>query len=79
MLVAPHLTQVRLARLAEVDPEFTLELLKIDSQLAEMLPDYIGRDLCKWGAVPTESVSLAEAVLEGKNPFRERADAAPVR
>ena len=70
-LLAPHLTQVRLARLAEADPEFALELLNTDSQLAEILPDYIERDLCKSGAVPAEGVSLAEAVLNGESPFRD--------
>ena len=70
-LLAQHLTPARLARLADLDPEFALELLRFDGTLVDLLPDYVGRDLCKSGAVPTESMSLAQAVLKDGNPFRD--------
>ena len=69
--LAPHINRPRLARIAETDPAFALELIDVDRNLLEHLPEHIGRDLCLTGAVPAGHTSLSHLVLKGENPFRD--------
>ena len=71
VMLAPHINRSRLARIAETDPAFALELIDVDRNLLEHLPEHIGRDLCLTGAVPAGHTYLSHLVLKGEKPFRD--------
>lgn len=67
----PHLNRPRLTKIAEADPALAIELVGHDPKLAGLLPEHVRRDLCLIRTLPGDSVSLAELVLKGDNPFRD--------
>ena len=70
-LVAAHITRTRLAKLAQTDPSFVAELIESHSDLNDMLPPYIARDLCIAELDSAEPSSLARLIADGDNPFRD--------
>ena len=70
-MIVPHVNRPRLTKIAEADPDLAVELVGLDPRLFELLPDYIRRDLCLIRTLPPGSVSLADLVLKGENPFRD--------
>ena len=70
-MLVHHVNRPRLTKIAEADPALAMELVELDPRLSELLPDYIRRDLCLIRTLPSGSVSLADLVLRGENPFRD--------
>ena len=70
-MLAPHVNRSRLAKIAEADPAFALELVDFDRSLLEILPEHMGRDLCLISVLPADRTSLAHLVIRDKNPFRD--------
>ena len=70
-MLVPHVNRPRLTKIADADPALAIELVSLDSELAELLPNHIKRDLCLIRTLPDGTDSLADLVLKGKNPFRD--------
>ena len=70
-MLVPHINRPRLTKIAVADPALAIELVDLDSRLAELLPDHIKRDLCLIRTLPDGTVSLADLVLGRENPFRD--------
>ncbi len=70
-MVVPYINRPRLAKIAEADPTFAVELIENDISLSALLPGYVRRDLCLIRTMPAGNVSLADLVLGKENPFRD--------
>ena len=70
-MVVPHMNRPRLAKIAEADPAFAIELVENDFRLSAFLPNHIRRDLCLIRTLPAGIASLADLVLGKENPFRD--------
>ena len=70
-MLLPHVNRPRLTKIAGADPALAIELVGLDSRLSELLPDHIKRDLYMIRTLPDGTVSLADLVLGGENPFRD--------
>ena len=69
--LVPHVDRPRLAKIAEADPAFAIELVENDFRLSAFLPGHVRRDLCLIRTLPAGNVSLADLVLGKENPFRD--------